>query len=64
MCTEVFKNGIVIISLYLHPLSGPPMEAAIYQITKEASLIYVLPENPFFTPGTGHSVQEAAYAYS
>lgn len=37
--TESFKNGITIISLYLSPLSGPPVEASILQIIKEASLI-------------------------
>jgi len=36
---ESFKNGITIISLYLSPLSGPPVEASILQIIKEASLI-------------------------
>ena len=36
---ENFKNGVTIISLYLHPLQGPPSEASIIQIIKESSLI-------------------------
>jgi glutamate dehydrogenase len=61
---EQFSNGVTIISLYLNPLRGPPIEASIVQIIKEASLVYCLPDNPFFAKGTGHAVQEAAYAYS
>lgn len=38
-CPESFKNGITIITLYLSPLSGPPVEASILQIIKEASLM-------------------------
>ncbi|GAA5864051.1 hypothetical protein JCM3774_006364 [Rhodotorula dairenensis] len=60
---ENFRNGVTIISLYLHPLQGPPSEANILQIIKEASLIYVLPSNPLFL-GTQLSAQEATYAYS
>lgn len=37
--SESFKNGITIITLYLSPLSGPPVEASILQIIKEASLM-------------------------
>ena len=63
---EQFSNGITIISLYLNPLPGvndaPPIENSIHQIMKEASLLYCLPDNPFFTPGNGHAVQEATYA--
>ncbi|KAJ7205988.1 NADH-dependent glutamate dehydrogenase [Mycena pura] len=67
---EQFSNGITIISLYLNPLPGspggaPPIEHSIYQVVKEASLLFCLPDNPFFlpkAPGT-HAVQEATYAY-
>ncbi|GAA5866946.1 hypothetical protein JCM8547_003926 [Rhodosporidiobolus lusitaniae] len=60
---ENFRNGVTIISLYLNPLQGPPSEASIIQILKEASLTFVLPSNPFFT-GSQLSVQEASYAYA
>jgi len=63
---EQFSNGITIISLYLNPLpnvkDAPPIENSIHQIMKEASLLYCLPDNPFFAPGNGHAVQEATYA--
>lgn len=61
---EAFTNGITIISIYLHPMSGPPIDASILQIIKETSLIYVLPNNPLFGTGSLLAVQEAAYAYS
>ncbi|KAH9932722.1 NAD-dependent glutamate dehydrogenase [Epithele typhae] len=67
---EQFSNGITIISLYLNPLPGanaPPIEHSIFQVMKEASLLYCLPNNPFFYAGKGpsgdHAVQEATYAY-
>ncbi|KAI0345625.1 NADH-dependent glutamate dehydrogenase [Trametopsis cervina] len=67
---EQFSNGITIISLYLNPLPGsnaPPIEHSIFQVMKEASLLYCLPDNPFFyatSAATGsHAVQEATYAY-
>ncbi|EJD34372.1 NAD-dependent glutamate dehydrogenase [Auricularia subglabra TFB-10046 SS5] len=70
---EQFANGITIISLYLNPLPNshaPPIEHSILQVMKEASLLYCLPDNPFFgknpaAPGgtCGHAVQEATYAY-
>ncbi|OJT02203.1 NAD-specific glutamate dehydrogenase [Trametes pubescens] len=67
---EQFSNGITIISLYLNPLPGanaPPIEHSIFQVMKEASLLYCLPDNPFFYAGKGpsgdHAVQEATYAY-
>jgi hypothetical protein len=68
--SEQFSNGITIISLYLNPLPGstaPPIESSIFQVMKEASLLYCLPDNPFFLPNagdpdTGHAVQEATYA--
>jgi len=64
---EQFSNGITIISLYLNPMPGstaPPIEYSILQVMKEASLLYCLPDNPFFlNPGhSGHAVQEATYA--
>ncbi|KAF9468690.1 NADH-dependent glutamate dehydrogenase [Collybia nuda] len=66
---EQFSNGITIISLYLNPLpdsSAPPIEHSIFQIMKEASLLYCLPDNPYFLPKAvgSHAVQEATYAYS
>ncbi|CAL1713559.1 unnamed protein product [Somion occarium] len=67
---EQFSNGITIISLYLNPLpnaNAPPIEHSIFQVMKEASLLYTLPDNPFFYAGSGassgHAVQEAVYAY-
>ncbi|KZS93784.1 NAD-specific glutamate dehydrogenase [Sistotremastrum niveocremeum HHB9708] len=63
---EQFSNGITIISLYLNPLpnsSAPPIEHSIHQVVKEASLLFCLPDNPFFGSGSGHAVQEATYAY-
>jgi len=74
---EQFSNGVTIVSLYLNPVSGagarnaPPIGHSIVQVMKEASLLYCLPDNPFFgrnpaTPGgvCGHAVQEATYAYA
>ncbi|GBE83016.1 NAD-specific glutamate dehydrogenase [Sparassis crispa] len=50
---EQFSNGITIISLYLNPLpsvlNAPPIEHSIFQVMKEASLLYCLPDNPFFS---------------
>ncbi|KDQ62057.1 hypothetical protein JAAARDRAFT_170205 [Jaapia argillacea MUCL 33604] len=63
---EQFSNGITIISLYLNPLpnsNAPPIEHSIFQVMKEVSLLYCLPENPFFLVNVGHAVQEATYAY-
>ncbi|GBE84730.1 hypothetical protein SCP_0607100 [Sparassis crispa] len=68
---EQFSNGITIISLYLNPLpsalNAPTIKHSIFQVMKEASLLYCLPDNPFFyaEPGqnSGHAVQEATYAY-
>ncbi|KAM6494297.1 NADH-dependent glutamate dehydrogenase [Amanita muscaria] len=65
---EQFSNGITIISLYLNPLphgNAPPIEHSIFQVMKEASLLFCLPGNPYFqaqSPGS-HAVQEATYAY-
>lgn len=68
---EQFANGITIISMYLNPMSNtkaPPIEHSIHQVVKEASLLYCLPDNPFFAanaedPESVHAVQEATYAY-
>lgn len=66
---EQFSNNVTIISIYLNPMpssTSPPIEHSIWQIIKEASLLYVLPDNPFFQPSegeNGHAVQEATYAY-
>ena len=51
-------------SFYLHPLRGPPIESSIFQIAREASLIYCLPNNQFFNTTTGLAAQEASYAYA
>ncbi|KAJ5214822.1 Glutamate dehydrogenase NAD-dependent [Penicillium chermesinum] len=69
---EQFSNGITVISVYLRPSSNaevssryPPIEAAIHQIMKEASLLYCIPQNRF----QGHfatgrlSLQETIYAH-
>lgn len=67
---EQFSNGITIISMYLNPVPNtraPPIEHSIHQVVREASLLYVLPDNPFFSvtenEDTNHAVQEATYAY-
>jgi glutamate dehydrogenase len=65
---EQFANGITIISLYLNPLpnaNAPPISHSVFQVMKEASLLFCLPDNPFFlSAGSGgHAVQEATYAY-
>ena len=48
---------------------APPISHSVVQIVREVSLIYCLPDNPFFSraaesePGKGNAVQEATYAY-
>ncbi|KAJ3365780.1 NAD-dependent glutamate dehydrogenase [Allomyces javanicus] len=65
---EQFANGVTIMSLYLNPIpnsKAPPIESSIFQIMKEASLIFCLPTTPlqtFFQTGK-LSVQEAIYGY-
>jgi len=64
---EQFSNGITIISMYLCPLpatNAPPIEHSIFQVMKEASLLFCLPDNPYFLPNTTstNAVQEATYA--
>lgn len=78
---EQFSNGVTIISLYLAPAvrqtastleeleqlkKYPPIEHSIHQVTKEASLLYCLPQNHFrrlFAQGQ-LSLQESIYAHS
>ena len=64
---EQFSNGVTIISLYLNPLpnaNAPPIEHSIFQVMKEASLLFCLPDNPYFLPKSlgSNAVQEATYA--
>ncbi|KAE9382432.1 hypothetical protein BT96DRAFT_952186, partial [Gymnopus androsaceus JB14] len=51
---EQLSNGvIIIISLYVNPVpnsNAPPIKHSIFQVMKEASLLFCLPENPFFLP--------------
>ncbi|BGP01719.1 NAD-specific glutamate dehydrogenase [Rhodotorula toruloides] len=61
--SQNLRNGVTIISLYLHPLQGIPNEGNILQIINELLLIYVLPSNSLFT-GLQLSVQESTYIYS
>ncbi|RXK35332.1 glutamate dehydrogenase [Tremella mesenterica] len=68
---EQFSNGVTIISMYLNPTPNsraPPIEHSIHQVVREASLLYCLPDNPFFSiddddDESPHAVQEATYAY-
>lgn len=79
---EQFSNGITVISVYLVPTPHnqtassidelkkmkkfPPIDHSIHQVTKEASLLYCLPQNQFqtlFAKGE-LSLQEAIYAHS
>ncbi|KAI8611306.1 Glutamate/Leucine/Phenylalanine/Valine dehydrogenase-domain-containing protein [Chytriomyces sp. MP71] len=66
---EQFSNGVTIMTLYLNQLptsKAPPLEHAILQVIKEASLLYCLPTTPlqsFFQTGK-LSVQEAIYGYT
>ena len=44
---EQFSNGVTIISIYLNPLpnsKAPPIEHSIFQVMKEVSLLYCLPD--------------------
>ena len=66
---EQFSNGVTIISMYLNPVPNtraPPIEHSIHQVVREASLLYCLPDNPFFSAideDNLQAVQEATYAY-
>ncbi|KAJ3083608.1 NAD-dependent glutamate dehydrogenase [Quaeritorhiza haematococci] len=65
---EQFSNGVTIACWYLNQIpnsKSPPIESSIYQVMREASLIYCLPTTPlqgFFQTGK-LSVQEAIYGY-
>lgn len=65
---EQFSNGVTIISLYLNQSANSkslPVDHTIYQVMKEASLLYCLPTTPlqsFFQTGI-LSVQETIYGY-
>jgi glutamate dehydrogenase len=54
---EQFSNGVTIFNFYLAQIpksQAPPIEVSIFQIIKEASLIYCLPKTPlqsFFQVG-------------
>jgi glutamate dehydrogenase len=54
---EQFSNGVTILSCYLAQLpssKSPPIEHSIYQVMKEASLLFCLPKTPlqsFFKAG-------------
>ncbi|KAL7752816.1 NAD-dependent glutamate dehydrogenase [Sorochytrium milnesiophthora] len=65
---EQFSNGVTIMSIYLNPLpssKAPPIEQTIYQVIKEASLIYCLPTTPLqqFFQTNKLAVQESIYGY-
>ncbi|KAI8984710.1 Glutamate/Leucine/Phenylalanine/Valine dehydrogenase-domain-containing protein [Mycotypha africana] len=65
---EQFSNGVTIIGLYLHPVPNSkavPIEHSIYQVMKEASLLYCLPKTPLqhYFQTNKLSVQEMVYGY-
>ncbi|KAI7900169.1 Glutamate/Leucine/Phenylalanine/Valine dehydrogenase-domain-containing protein [Cokeromyces recurvatus] len=65
---EQFSNGVTIIGLYLHPVpqsKAAPIEHTIYQVMKEASLLYCLPKTPLqhYFKTNKLSVQEMVYSY-
>ena len=65
---EQFSNGVTLICLYVNQLAGskqPPIEHSIFQVMKEASLIYCLPTTPLQSLFQTNklSVQEAIYGY-
>ncbi|KAL0638274.1 NAD-dependent glutamate dehydrogenase [Maublancomyces gigas] len=69
---EQFSNGVTVMSIYLCPVptamtnpTHPPIETSIYQIMKEVSLLYCIPQNMFqahFISGK-LSLQETIYAH-
>jgi glutamate dehydrogenase len=69
---EQFSNGICVICVYLKPTTMmettarfPPLDQSIYQITKEISLLYCIPQNKFqalFASGR-LSLQETVYGH-
>ncbi|ODV81996.1 NAD-specific glutamate dehydrogenase [Suhomyces tanzawaensis NRRL Y-17324] len=64
---EQFANGVTIISMYVTSKQKKnPVDLSIYQVIKEASLLYCIPHNFFhhrFTNGE-LSLQESIYAQS
>lgn len=64
---EQFANGVTIISMYVtSKFKKSPADLSIYQVIKEASLLYCIPHNFFhdrFTKGE-LSLQESIYAQS
>ncbi|ABN66856.1 NAD-specific glutamate dehydrogenase [Scheffersomyces stipitis CBS 6054] len=64
---EQFANGVTIISMYVTSKQKKlPVDLSIYQVIKEASLLYCIPHNFFhdrFTKGE-LSLQESIYAQS
>ena len=64
---EQFSNGVTIISMYVtSKLRKSPVDLSIYQVIKEASLLYCIPHNYFhdrFIQGE-LSLQESIYAQS
>ncbi|RLV93445.1 hypothetical protein JA1_002529 [Spathaspora sp. JA1] len=64
---EQFANGVTIISMYVRAKSRKsPVDLSIYQVIKEASLLYCIPHNFFhnrFIRGE-LSLQESIYAQS
>ncbi|ODV87255.1 hypothetical protein CANARDRAFT_194948 [[Candida] arabinofermentans NRRL YB-2248] len=62
---ENFSNGFTIISMYIEHTDAASPEMTIYQIAKEASLLYCIPNNIFYHKfATGEmSIQECIYAH-
>lgn len=62
---ENFSNGVTIISIYLKPtLETNPL--SIYQLIKEASLLYTIPHGVFYKSFASNefSLQESVYAHT
>lgn len=63
---EQFANGVTIISMYISSTQRTnPIDLSIYQVIKEASLLYTIPHNYFhdsFIKGD-LSIQESIYAH-
>lgn len=64
---ENFSNGVTLFVAYLKPIEGIKMsQAVLSQITKEVSLLYIIPNSPFhrmFQEGK-LTAQEMLYAHS
>ncbi|OUM51244.1 hypothetical protein BVG19_g334 [[Candida] boidinii] len=63
---ENFSNGISVISVYIAHSDDITPEMVIYQLTKEASLLYCIPNNIFYEQfwSGKMSLQECIYAHS